>query len=376
MSAAGMSPAAAAALVIGAVERASPTGQEGAVAHFLRDSVAAWADAAEVDGAGNVAARFGSGPRRIVLLGHIDTAPGWWPVQRDGRWLHGRGAVDAKGSLCAMLAAASRLDAAARRALTVQVIGAVEEEAASSRGARYALANYAEPELVIIGEPSGWDAITLGYKGRSELEVRVRRPEGHSARDDATAAATVCAAWSAARAWAERESADESAAFERVQATLLDVHAESDGLEQRAHARIAFRLPPRWPPELALAAVERTITEALPDAPLHFKAQPGERAARSARDGALQRALRSAIRAEGGRPRHLVKTGTSDMNVVAAQWRAGIVAYGPGDASLDHTPEERLDLDEYERAVRVLERTLTALADETEPAVAQTPDRS
>jgi LysW-gamma-L-lysine carboxypeptidase len=37
------------------------------------------------------------------------------------------------------------------------------------------------------------------------------------------------------------------------------------------------------------------------------------------------------------------------------------VAYGPGDASLDHTPEERIVLDDYLRAIRVLTEVLVSL---------------
>jgi LysW-gamma-L-lysine carboxypeptidase len=54
----------------------------------------------------------------------------------------------------------------------------------------------------------------------------------------------------------------------------------------------------------------------------------------------------------------VLKTGTSDMNVVAPVWRCPIVAYGPGDSALDHTPNEHLDLDEYWKAVNVLENVL------------------
>jgi LysW-gamma-L-lysine carboxypeptidase len=61
-------------------------------------------------------------------------------------------------------------------------------------------------------------------------------------------------------------------------------------------------------------------------------------------------------------PGFVVKTGTSDMNVVAPVWQCPIVAYGPGDSALDHTPHERLDLDEYWTAVQVLEATLRQLA--------------
>jgi LysW-gamma-L-lysine carboxypeptidase len=70
--------------------------------------------------------------------------------------------------------------------------------------------------------------------------------------------------------------------------------------------------------------------------------------------------LRS-IRGEGGSPRFTLKLGTSDMNVVGPVWGCPIVAYGPGDASLDHTPDERIVVDEYLKAVRVLTEVLAAL---------------
>jgi LysW-gamma-L-lysine carboxypeptidase len=37
------------------------------------------------------------------------------------------------------------------------------------------------------------------------------------------------------------------------------------------------------------------------------------------------------------------------------------VAYGPGDSSLDHTPKEHIDIEEYLRAIDVLTRTLETL---------------
>jgi LysW-gamma-L-lysine carboxypeptidase len=49
------------------------------------------------------------------------------------------------------------------------------------------------------------------------------------------------------------------------------------------------------------------------------------------------------------------------MNIVAPVWKCPILAYGPGDSSLDHTPHEHIDLDEYLRAVRVLKTALERL---------------
>jgi LysW-gamma-L-lysine carboxypeptidase len=61
-------------------------------------------------------------------------------------------------------------------------------------------------------------------------------------------------------------------------------------------------------------------------------------------------------------PGFVVKTGTSDMNVVGPVWGCPIVAYGPGDSALDHTPHEQLDLREFWTAVQVLEASMRHLA--------------
>ncbi len=49
------------------------------------------------------------------------------------------------------------------------------------------------------------------------------------------------------------------------------------------------------------------------------------------------------------------------MNVVGPLWSCPIVAYGPGDSNLDHTPDEHLDLAEYRTAIATLTRVLTLL---------------
>ena len=66
------------------------------------------------------------------------------------------------------------------------------------------------------------------------------------------------------------------------------------------------------------------------------------------------RAFLRAIREQDARPKFQVKSGTSDMNVVGPVWQCPILAYGPGDSSLDHTPHEQIELPEYHRAIAVL----------------------
>jgi LysW-gamma-L-lysine carboxypeptidase len=51
------------------------------------------------------------------------------------------------------------------------------------------------------------------------------------------------------------------------------------------------------------------------------------------------------------------------MNVVGPVWRCPILAYGPGDSNLDHTPDEHILIDEYLRAITVLEDALQRLTE-------------
>jgi LysW-gamma-L-lysine carboxypeptidase len=87
----------------------------------------------------------------------------------------------------------------------------------------------------------------------------------------------------------------------------------------------------------------------------------GDPAFEAEKNTPVVRALLRAIRAQGGTPRFKLKTGTSDMNILGPAWDCPIVAYGPGDSALDHTPHEHIDLDEFLRGVDVLTYALGVL---------------
>lgn len=343
-------------LVSGAVALSSVSGEEARVAAYLTGWMSAHGFAAHIDGAGNAVGERGSGPRTVVLLGHIDTVPGEIPVRVEGGMLHGRGSVDAKGSFCAFVAAVAALPPQALEGTRFVCVGATEEEAPSSRGARHALRQYV-PDFVLIGEPSGWAGLTLGYKGRLVARVRVQKDNFHTAGEGTSAADDLAEGWFRVREWAGRTSGE--GLFDAVQATLGGLASHTDGLTQMAEGTFGLRLPPRLTP----AAAEAALLAALDGLPVKVTFSGHESAVRHPKDNALTRALRVAIRAQGGTPVFKVKTGTSDMNVVAELWPVPTVAYGPGDSALDHTPEERLDLAEYDRSVAVLRDALTRLAE-------------
>ncbi len=319
---------------------------------WLVERMAALGMRAERDAAGNAVGVVGDGPRQAVLLGHIDTVPGVVPVRREDGALYGRGSVDAKGPLAAFVCAAAR--AAIPDGWQAVVIGAVEEEWATSKGAHYAATRY-RPEWCIIGEPSGWDRVTLGYKGRLLAHYSLRQPGAHSAGQAPSAAEQAVAFWNRVAAVCAEMSAGRERAFDQVTPGLRTISAGSDGLYETAEMVIGFRLPPGVSPH----DVEARLAGLAGPAEVRFTGH--ETAYRAEKNTPVARAFLSAIRAEGGTPAFKVKTGTSDMNVVAPVWQCPIAAYGPGDSALDHTPDEHVPIEDFQKAVRVLTDVLSAL---------------
>lgn len=342
-------------LLKGLVRCYSPSGEEAeAVAFFVR-SLTDRGFAAHVDEAGNAVASLGDGEGEILLLGHIDTVPGVIPVRHNGDVLHGRGAVDAKGALACFAAAAAQ--AGARPGWRLTVVGAVGEES-DSRGAKHLLQNHPPPQMVIIGEPSGWDRITLGYKGGMWFDYTVRQPLAHTAAPQASACEQAVAFWNRLT----KASADYNAGRKRLAdhfiPSLCGMSSEDDGLYETARLRINLRLPEDMPPPDAEEFVRRLSDDGI------FEFEEGVSACSAPKNTPLVRALLSGIRAQGGTPRFSFKTGTSDMNLVTPVWNCPVVAYGPGDSNLDHTPHEHLLISEYKACIAVLAHALTQLMEE------------
>ena len=328
------------------------TGEEApAVRHLVNWMAAHDYDDSFVDEVGNAVGIRGTGEHDLLLLGHIDTVPGDLPVRRKGRLLYGRGTVDARGPLCSFAVAGAR--ASLPPDLRLVVVGAVEEEG-SSCGARHLLERY-RPRACVIGEPSRWDRITLGYKGRLLVDREWRGPLAHSAGEAQSPGENAVAWWQDLLAFVGQLNVDSKGLFNRLDVTLQAINTQEEGAWGRASLTAGFRLPLRITPQ----QLEAGLPAAGQGATLSCRGH--EVAWLSPRDNALSRTFRRAIRAHGERPRFVTKTGTSDMNLVAPVWNCPIVAYGPGDSALDHTPDEHIDLDEYLRAIKVLVAVIGSL---------------
>lgn len=332
--------------LIGLVSRYSPSGQEQEAAEWLvRRMKSLGYDQACVDEAGNAVGVMGSGPRQVVLLGHIDTVPGEINVERTGNLLYGRGAVDAKGPLACFVDAVAQ--AGAVEGWQFIVIGAVEEER-DSDGARYIATKY-KPDYAVIGEPNQWDRVGLGYKGSAWATITVRRGQSHTASAEQTACETAVEMWLAVKSFAHSFNAGKPRLFDQIIPTLRGMESGQDGFEQWARLNVGARLPldvspDDWYERLGMLAEDAQVERLGYPVPAWV----------CEKNNRLVRAFLSGIRSQNGEPRFVYKTGTADLNIVAPVWQGPAVVYGPGDSSLDHTPDEHISLEEYARAVKVL----------------------
>jgi LysW-gamma-L-lysine carboxypeptidase len=401
----GLDEARAIDLLQGLVGIPSLSRQEAAASQWLVEQMRSLGFArAFVDEAGNAVGELGDESARhvLMLLGHIDTVPGDIPVRIEeseaGRALFGRGSVDAKGPLATFVAAVARLgnEWATAHQVRVVVVGAVEEEAATSKGARATRDRFdgvqnPVPVACVIGEPSGWPRVTLGYKGRLLVELHATQPMMHTAGPDMGVATIAADLWQWIAQHAAHYNAERPRSFDQLMPSLRRVRTETtEGMDDTVEAQIGIRLPPdfgvdafaqemvAWlgerihvkmeggdgalPVEIPEAA-DLGVTLRGNPATVHLTFRGYERTWRSERDPLLVRSFLAAIRevAPQEKPGFVVKTGTSDMNVVAPVWGCPIVAYGPGDSSLDHTPNEHLLLHDYWQAILVLEQTLRNL---------------
>jgi len=345
----------------------SQSGDEAAAATWLADWMSANGFEAGVDDAGNAVGRRGRGLNHIALLGHIDTFPGDLPVRQEADWLYGRGAVDAKGPLCAFAAAAALVEVAPD--WQISVVGAVQEECATSQGARHLLASWPAPSCCVIGEPGGWQRITLGYKGRLLADVRWTAPLAHSAGMARLPAEQAVDAWNAVAAHCDAFNADRPAGFDRLEPSLRHIATRDQGAYGAVELSMGFRLPLGVAPAEVADAVRGVVAETLAsrgataaESPVAQMAFSGHEVAfRADKNTRLVRAFLKGIREQGGQPKFVAKSGTSDMNVVGPGWSVPILAYGPGDSALDHTPAERINLAEYWQAIEVLVSALNAM---------------
>lgn len=345
-------------LLTGLLEHFSPTRYESKAVNFLVNSMSQMGFESYVDPAGNAVGTIGSGEHEILLLGHIDTVDGEIEIQvKDGN-LFGRGAVDAKGPLATFVCAASSISLGPDWRITV--IGAVGEEG-DSRGAKYLRDHYPAPAAVVIGEPSGWNSVTLGYKGSYSAELTFHQAASHTASGKFSACDQAVQFWEHFLEIVNRTYQKSERVFDQLSPSIRGFESTSNGFDDQAVLRINIRLPQMVDLSYLKDLLDRTSAQTgyIPEI-MDVDYLP---AYLSGKNNFLVRSFLFGIRQTGGTPGFKLKSGTADMNLVGPAWNCPIVAYGPGDSNLDHTANEHIQIDEFLRGIDVLKATLLKIQD-------------
>lgn len=134
-----------------------------------------------------------AGSRHFAFAGHLDVVPpgeGWTTApflpERRGELLYGRGAVDMKGSIAAMVAAVSAIPAEAG---TISFIITGDEEGPARFGTLALIDVIRErgviPDLCLVGEPTSvnrlGDMMKIGRRGSVNIFIDVEGVQGHVA---------------------------------------------------------------------------------------------------------------------------------------------------------------------------------------------------
>lgn len=345
----------------------SPSGSEEPISLLLADELTKLGFSVHRDEVGNVIAEFGEGSPIVLLCGHMDTVEGEIPVRVEDGQLYGRGSVDAKGPLAAMIVAASNFVDGSFPG-KILVVGVVDEEKGGT-GIQHFVEEGIQPDYAIFGEPSGLEKVVFGYKGILTVKVTVETPSGHSAApwlfDNAIEKAMEF--WRQINKLHLREEKLKSR-FYSITSCLTGIkggNSSASFIPSHCEILVQMRIPPQLTPEQVFNEVKRKIDRykaTNPKVTVTLETVDVAKAFEADRRSVIVRALAWGIRkttlnyASFSR-----KTGTGDMNVLGNELKIPVVTYGPGDSRLDHTPNEHIDLQEYLNSIEVLKKALTKL---------------
>ncbi len=318
----------------------------------------------QIDEVGNLIAKKGTGSPKIMLCGHMDVVPGKVKVRKDGDALYGRGASDAKAPLIAMLFAAASIQ---NNNGTIIFVAAVDEEG-SATGIKNLVKKEMNIDYAIFGEPSGVKQVTIAYKGRLAINLKV------SVEDSSHASAP----------WLSKNAIQESMIFAKelkegletgqkgrtkgmlLTATMTEIKGGISHNVTPKECETTFDI--RIPVDMNCKSTEQKIATLVKEIAenrgveafysILDETEPFE----APHNSPLVRAFTlGIIDVEHSRPTLIRKTGTGDMNVLGNQWKIPVVTYGPGDPHEAHTIDEKVSIDEYLRGIEILKKTLQHL---------------
>ena len=328
---------------------------------------------AETPDVDNLFARFGFGAPHLCFAGHTDVVPPGDPslwthppfgAVIDGGYLHGRGAVDMKGSIACFVAAALDFLADPERlgqgSISLLITG--DEEGPAVNGTvkvlEWMAANGHTPNASLVGEPSNperlGDAIKIGRRGSLNGRLIVRGKQGHAAypmlaNNPLHGLVRVCAALQLLRL-------DEGS--EAFMPSNLEIVAVETGnpaynvIPAAAEARLNVRFNDRHSSASLEAVIRRAAEAALTGSGLTMDASFTSNAgAFVTKPGPLVDTMAAAITAETGLvPELSTSGGTSDARFIKAY--CPVIEFGLVNKTI-HAVDERVPVADLHGLTRI-----------------------
>ncbi len=343
----------------------TPSLSEKAMAEFLADKCDDLGfEDIQIDEVGNVIARKGSGSPRIMLCGHMDVVPGKVRVRKEGDLLYGRGASDAKAPLMAMLFAAASIQ---NNNGTVFFVGAVDEEG-NATGIKNLVKKKMDIDYAVFGEPSGIKQVTIAYKGRLAINLKVSVDDSSHASAPWLSKNAIQESMIFAKELKERleKNQDDRTKGMLLTVTVTEIKGGTSHNVTPKECETIFDI--RIPVDMNCKSIEQKIATSVKKISndrgveafysILDETEPFE----APHNSAIVRAFTLGVMdIEHSRPTLIRKTGTGDMNVLGNQWKIPVVTYGPGDPHEAHTIDEKVSIDEYLRGIEIIKKMLQHL---------------
>jgi len=278
---------------------------------------------------------------QLLLASHIDTVPGEIEVREENGTIYGRGAVDAKGPLAAMIVAAWMAKLEGRKI----TVSALADEELSSRGARELASSGRRFKFAVIGEPTSTSNIAVEYRGSLHLDVTCRGESSHSSSAQSNLIVELCKR--------VLEVYRGPAGYDEV-SIVPTIFRAGDALNVTP-AEAYLHLDVRYSHKVSFEGFFPKLKEAFSQCDVRVVDHTPP--VKADVNGELVKALMRAMVRQGIRPKLVRKRGTSDMNILSSITDE-VVAYGPGDSTLEHTYKEKISLEELYIGAMVYKRLI------------------
>ncbi|MDB5053364.1 MAG: acetylornithine deacetylase or succinyl-diaminopimelate desuccinylase [Bacilli bacterium] len=350
----------------------NPPGAEEQIADYVAQVMSAAGCEVELQevapGRPNVIARLRGtgGGRTLILNTHMDVVPagdGWssdpFQIRHEGERVYGRGVMDAKGSLAAMMAAIEAISASSLELAGDVVLVAVVDEELASLGARQ-LPEGIQGDLAVIGEATNGN-LAIAHRGSLRPVLVAEGVSAHSSTPDLgiNAVSLMARTLVALEAYAKQSLAQRLHPLtgpSTLSVTVIQGGIKESMIPAWCEAIIDRRLIPGEEEADALSEIEQVIASV---SGLEGRVRidrmiptTGGASVISPDHPMVGLAARAIEQVYGRKPELVGLTANCDMSHFVNRGIPAMI-YGPGDFSLAHKVDEWVSLTELENATWV-----------------------